>query len=71
MGSSDSFTNLNSEPTNFFNEILHIICHDFFFHWKTKKKALLGPIINLFSFSTPQTEKKQDRRYSDPKTCND
>ena len=33
------------------------ICYDLFFNWQTEKKTCFGPMRNLFSFSTTQTEK--------------
>ena len=37
--------------------ILEFIHYDFFFNWQTEKKTCFGPIRNLFSFSSTQTEK--------------
>ena len=48
-----SFTNLEFRIHKFSLNI----CYDLFFNWQTGKKNCFGPIRNLFSFSTAQTEK--------------
>ena len=53
MNSLDSFTNFDFESTFFLTNIRY----DFFFNWQIEKKHFFGPIRNLFSLSTAQTEK--------------
>ena len=50
---SDSFPNFEF---HIYKQFLANICYDFFLNWQTEKKTCFGPIRNLFSFSTAQTQ---------------
>ena len=55
MKSSDSFTNFKFWIYNFFR--IHTYLLWFFFQMANWEKGCFGPITNLFSFPTAQTEK--------------